>query len=142
MSAEVEETPAAEEKASGLLGAVERIGNKVPHPVLMFAYLIVFVIVLSWGLSLAGVSITEQIAVPVDQAAPDYDYYEDTTQPGLTPGTPPYDEDWTIIEETIPLCGAADLLRPGIDDQLCLYRNILQDRLTGHTCSPCKILIT
>ncbi|WP_264292530.1 AbgT family transporter [Tessaracoccus defluvii] len=70
MSAEAEETPAAEEKASGLLGAVERIGNKVPHPVLMFAYLIVFVIVLSWGLSLAGVSITEQIAVPVDQAAP------------------------------------------------------------------------
>ena len=103
MSAEAEETPAAEEKASGLLGAVERIGNKVPHPVLMFAYLIVFVIVLSWGLSLAGVSITEQIAVPVDQAAPDYDYYEDTTQPGLTPGTPPYDEDWTIIEETIPI---------------------------------------
>ena len=43
----------------GLLGAVERIGNKVPHPVLMFGYLILLVIVLSWGLSLAGVSVTE-----------------------------------------------------------------------------------
>ena len=71
MSAEAEETPAAEEKASGLLGAVERIGNKVPHPVLMFGYLILLVIVLSWGLSLAGVSVTEQVAVPIAEGAPD-----------------------------------------------------------------------
>ena len=87
----------------GLLGAVERIGNKVPHPVLMFGYLILLVIVLSWGLSLAGVSVTEQVAVPIAEGAPDYDYYEDTTQPGLAPGTPPYDEDWTLVEETIPI---------------------------------------
>ena len=93
----VEATP------GGLLGAVERIGNKVPHPVLMFGYLILLVIVLSWGLSLAGVSVTEQVAVPIAEGAPDYDYYEDTTQPGLAPGTPPYDEDWTIVEETIPI---------------------------------------
>ena len=93
----VEATP------GGLLGAVERIGNKVPHPVLMFGYLILLVIVLSWGLSLAGVSVTEQVAVPIAEGAPDYDYYEDTTQPGLAPGTPHYDEDWTIVEETIPI---------------------------------------
>ena len=93
----VEATP------GGLLGAVERIGNKVPHPVLMFGYLILLVIVLSWGLSLAGVSVTEQVAVPIAEGAPDYDYYEDTTQPGLAPGTPPYDEDWTLVEETIPI---------------------------------------
>ena len=93
----VEATP------GGLLGAVERIGNKVPHPVLMFGYLILLVIVLSWGLSLAGVSVTEQVAVPIAEGAPEYDYYEDTAQPGLAPGTPPYDEDWTIVEETIPI---------------------------------------
>lgn len=93
----VEATP------GGLLGAVERIGNKVPHPVLMFGYLILLVIVLSWGLSLAGVSVTEQVAVPIAEGAPDYDYYEDTTQPGLAPGTPPYDVDWTIVKETIPI---------------------------------------
>ncbi|WGT46013.1 AbgT family transporter [Tessaracoccus lacteus] len=92
-----------ESAPGGLLGAVERIGNKVPHPVLMFGYLILLVIVLSWGLSLAGVSVTEQVAVPIAEGAPDYDYYEDTTQPGLAPGTPPYDEDWTIVEETIPI---------------------------------------
>ena len=92
-----------ESAPGGLLGAVERIGNKVPHPVLMFGYLILLVIVLSWGLSLAGVSVTEQVAVPIAEGAPDYDYYEDTTQPGLAPGTPTYDEDWTIVEETIPI---------------------------------------
>lgn len=93
---EVEEAP------KGLLAAVEKIGNKVPHPVLMFGYLIVLVIVLSWGLALAGVSITEQIAVPVSTGT-EYDYYEDTTQPGVTVPQDPYDEDWTIVEEVIPI---------------------------------------
>jgi aminobenzoyl-glutamate transport protein len=85
----------------GILGAVERIGNKVPHPALMFCYLILLVIALSWGLELAGVSVTEEIAVPVSQAA-EYDYYEDTTQPTISvPGTNPYD--WEIVEQTIPI---------------------------------------
>ena len=96
-------TDDVEEAPKGLLGAVERIGNKVPHPVLMFGYLIVFVIVLSWGLSLAGVSITEQVAVPIESGTPQYDYYEDTTQPGLTVPMDPYHEDWTIVEEVIPI---------------------------------------
>ena len=34
-------------KSGGWLGTIERIGNKVPHPVLMFLYLIIGVIVLS-----------------------------------------------------------------------------------------------
>ena len=87
----------------GLLGAVERIGNTVPHPVLMFGYLIILVIVLSWGLSLLNVSVTEQVAVPVEAGAPQYDYYEDTTHPGLIGGQDPYEEDWTIVEQVIPI---------------------------------------
>ena len=43
MSAVTAEKP----KTGGWLGTVERIGNKVPHPVLMFLYLIIGVIVLS-----------------------------------------------------------------------------------------------
>jgi aminobenzoyl-glutamate transport protein len=31
----------------GILGKIEEIGNKVPHPALIFVYLIVFVILLS-----------------------------------------------------------------------------------------------
>ena len=41
-----------------LLDGIETVGNKVPHPVLMFLYLIIGVIVLSHILSLAGVSVT------------------------------------------------------------------------------------
>ena len=58
------------------------MGNKVPHPVLMFLYLIIFVIVLSQILAWAGVSVTEQITVAVPPAL-NVVYYEDTTQPGM-----------------------------------------------------------
>ncbi|MCC6315252.1 MAG: AbgT family transporter [Thermomicrobiales bacterium] len=48
----------------GFLGWIERAGNKVPHPVIIFLYLIVGVIVLSAILALFKVGITEQILVP------------------------------------------------------------------------------
>lgn len=70
------------EQPKGLLGMVKRLGNKVPPPALMFGYLILIVIVLSWLLSLFGVSITEDVAVPVTDGVTQYDYFEDTTQPG------------------------------------------------------------
>ena len=43
-----------------LLDAVERVGNKVPHPVMIFVYLIGIIIVLSTLLSIFGVSVTSQ----------------------------------------------------------------------------------
>jgi aminobenzoyl-glutamate transport protein len=62
-----------------LLNTVERVGNQVPHPVLMFSYLIIGVIVLSTVLSLMGVSVTELIAVPVPlEVTPDF--YEDLSE--------------------------------------------------------------
>ena len=48
-----------------VLDGVETLGNKVPHPVMMFVYLIVFVIVLSSLLQVLGVSVTEQVLEPV-----------------------------------------------------------------------------
>lgn len=47
----------------GFLDKIERIGNKVPHPVLMFAYLIVFIAILSAILSAFDVSVTEDVIV-------------------------------------------------------------------------------
>ena len=52
-----------------LLDGIEKAGNKVPHPVLMFLYLIIGVIILSHILWWAGVSVTEQIAVPAPVSA-------------------------------------------------------------------------
>ncbi len=57
-------TAVESKKKSGWLDTVERVGNKVPHPVLMFLYLIIGVIVLSHILYLLDVSVTEEIAVP------------------------------------------------------------------------------
>lgn len=62
-----------------LLDGVEKLGNKVPHPVMMFLYLILGVIVLSQILAFAGVSVTEEIAEPVPYSV-QHNYYEDTTQ--------------------------------------------------------------
>jgi len=56
---------APSQKKGGMLDVIEKVGNKVPHPVLMFLYLIIFIAVLSHILHWMGVSVTEDIAVPV-----------------------------------------------------------------------------
>jgi len=84
-----------------LLDTVERVGNKVPHPVLMFSYLIVGVIVLSAVLSLMGVSVTELIAVPVPvEVTPDF--YEDVSEYTLSGGGTE-DVEYEIKEQTIAI---------------------------------------
>ncbi len=84
-----------------LLNTVERVGNKVPHPVLMFFYLIIGVIVLSALLALLGVSVTEQpeAAVPVDVTP---DFYEDVSEYTLS-GAGTEDVDFVIQEQTITI---------------------------------------
>lgn len=41
-----------------VLGTVERVGNKVPHPFVLFAYLLGIVAVVSTLLDVLGVSVT------------------------------------------------------------------------------------
>ena len=83
-----------------LLDGVERMGNKVPHPVLMFLYLILLVIVLSHVLYLMGVSVTEQIAEPVPISVTP-DYFEDTSEPTLA--IPAEDPEFVISERTVAI---------------------------------------
>jgi aminobenzoyl-glutamate transport protein len=64
------ETTAEPEEAQGfmqkMLGGIEKVGNKVPHPVMMFLYLIALVMVLSVILDALNVGITEEILVPTE----------------------------------------------------------------------------
>jgi aminobenzoyl-glutamate transport protein len=84
-----------------LLDTIERVGNKVPHPVLMFFYLMIGVILLSAIMSVLGVSVTEQIAVPVPvEATPDF--YEDVSEYSLS-GVGIEDVKYTIVEQTISI---------------------------------------
>ena len=47
------------------LDRIERVGNKVPNPTIMFVYLIGIVALLSAVLSLADVSVTDEVVTPV-----------------------------------------------------------------------------
>jgi aminobenzoyl-glutamate transport protein len=108
--------PSEPKPQSGLLGTIERIGNKVPHPVLMFLYLIIGVVVLSHVLYLLNVSVTDTIAVPVPvETVPQF--YEDTAGSSyggvpdyLAEGLPEpdalqsgFDTNYEIKEVTIPI---------------------------------------
>lgn len=84
-----------------LLDGIERVGNKVPHPVLMFLYLMIGVILLSAVMSFFGLSVTEQIAVPVPlEVSPDF--YEDVSEYTLSGIGTGYVE-FVIQEQTITI---------------------------------------
>ncbi len=84
-----------------MLNTIERVGNKVPHPVLMFFYLILGVVVLSAILSLLGISVTKLIAVPVPvEVTPDF--YEDVSEYTLS-GVGDEDVEYEIKEQTITI---------------------------------------
>jgi aminobenzoyl-glutamate transport protein len=95
-------TAVESKKKSGWLDTVERVGNKVPHPVLMFLYLIIGVIVLSHILYLLDVSVTEEIAVPI-AANVETDFYADTTEPIENFPTEPLATEYEIQEQTISI---------------------------------------
>ena len=93
---------ASHPEQKGFLGVIERIGNKVPHPVMLFLYLMIGVVILSHILYLAGVSVTEQIATPVPtESVPDF--YEDTVQPSEVIPQNPYNTQYVINEQTISI---------------------------------------
>ncbi|HRQ41349.1 MAG TPA: AbgT family transporter [Chloroflexota bacterium] len=85
-----------------LLDGIEKVGNKVPHPVLMFLYLIIFVMLLSHILYVLNVSVTEEIAVPIVEQPEDI-YYLDSVEPSLTYTTDPYGQQYEIKEQTIAI---------------------------------------
>ncbi|MFF5625502.1 AbgT family transporter [Microbacterium sp. NPDC012755] len=87
----------------GFLNWIEKVGNKVPDPTIMFVYLIGFIAVLSFLLAWAGVSVTDEVVVPGPQSQLDelneqfgggWQIYDTTT--GLPAETP----DYTIEERT------------------------------------------
>ncbi len=55
-------------QGGGIFDWIERVGNKVPHPVMMFLYLIIGVILLSHVLYLLGVSVTDTVITAVPKA--------------------------------------------------------------------------
>ena len=86
--------------AERILGAIERGGNKMPDPAILFVWLAVGVIVLSALLSWADINVTYQVAkpppVPVEEVV-----QGGSTQPsGGLPDASVQEGDYTIVEET------------------------------------------
>ena len=110
-----------------LLDGIERVGNKVPHPAMIFAGLCLFVIVLSAVLSLFGVGVTHEVAetVPAAPASSSaVDQIEGGTQYPYAVGTPPdygeYDvvirTETTEIESLLSLDGIRFLFTSVVDN--------------------------
>lgn len=61
------ENPQAAGMMKRILDVVERVGNKVPHPAMIFLFLMVAVIVLSQVMHMAGVSVSQQMIDPATE---------------------------------------------------------------------------
>lgn len=97
---------APEESSGGFFAWIERVGNKVPHPVMMFLYLIIGVIVLSHILYLFGVSVTDEIVTPVPRAQ--LEQLRGALGGSVVPYNPETGEileipDFTVETQTIPI---------------------------------------
>jgi aminobenzoyl-glutamate transport protein len=96
---------AAPPPPGGILGFIEKVGNKVPHPVMMFLYLIAFIIILSQILYWFDVSVTTEVAHHEDGAVGG-EPVDGPDDPIVHPPPPNLDDgDYVIETETIPVKG-------------------------------------
>jgi aminobenzoyl-glutamate transport protein len=69
-----------------ILDVVEKVGNKVPHPAVIFLVLIAIVVVCSHVFYLMGTAVTSEVIVPVEHPTPvksldDYPYSPELAEP-------------------------------------------------------------
>ena len=80
-----------------LLGGIERVGNKVPHPAIMFLALCIGVIVLSQLMAWAGVGATYEVVKPPDQSVEAIDVGGSTLPAEVMPSEPPDASDYEVV---------------------------------------------
>jgi aminobenzoyl-glutamate transport protein len=87
------------------LNFIERVGNKVPHPAIMFLALCIGVILLSQVLAWIGVSATYEVVEPPPQEV-SADYVGGSTLPAETmPSEPPDADEYEVVERTVEIEG-------------------------------------
>src|SRR5215831_13596475 len=96
MAETLAEAPPTQEKPSGfvqrMLDAIERLGNRVPNPAVMFLALIVLVWVLSAILALTHTHVTTEVSTPKPPTStdPNYPYYPGGASVPNLPPIPPH----------------------------------------------------
>lgn len=89
-----------------MLDGIERVGNKVPHPAMLFVYLIVGVIVLSQILFFLNVKATYEVVAPPPQAVQESYYGGGSTKPNeVAPTQQQPAKDYKVKKETTKVAG-------------------------------------
>lgn len=109
MSAAVETSAAGKPGAiQRMLDVIERVGNKVPHPAIMFLALCVGVIVLSQVFAWAGVGATYEVVKPPAQSVDAVDVAGSTLPAEVLPAQPPAAGDYHVVTETVHIQSLLD----------------------------------
>jgi len=88
-----------------MLDFIERVGNKVPHPAILFLALCIGVIVLSQLLAWAGVGATYQVVVPDPQQIHAIGVGGSSLPGEVMPAQPPGTHDYHVVTETVKIQG-------------------------------------
>ena len=108
MSAEATAAPDPQKRTGAMQGAldfIERVGNKVPHPAILFMGLCVGIILLSQVLYWANVSATYEVVKP-PPAAVEQVYVGGSTMPAeIMPSEPANASEYKIVTETVKARG-------------------------------------
>jgi aminobenzoyl-glutamate transport protein len=86
-----------------VLDLVERVGNKVPHPAILFLWLCIGVIVLSAILAAAGVGATYEVVKPDAQAVEVVGVGGSTSPGEVLPAEAPDAGDYDVVTETVEI---------------------------------------
>lgn len=97
--------PAKPGSIQRILDFIERVGNKVPHPAIMFLALCVGVIVLSQLLAWAGVSASYEVVKPPAQSVDAVDVAGSTLPAEVMPPQQPAAGDYHVVKETVHIQG-------------------------------------
>jgi aminobenzoyl-glutamate transport protein len=90
------------QQGGGFLGLIEKVGNKVPHPVILFLFLIALVIILSQILYMLDVDVTSGIAEPIAEPV-EQDWVGGSSEPIEAPSGAVYFEEYDIVTETVAI---------------------------------------
>jgi aminobenzoyl-glutamate transport protein len=89
-----------------MLDGVERVGNKIPHPAMLFLGLAVAVIILSQVLFWFNVKATYEVAAPPPQAVQESYYGGGSTKPNeVAPSQQQPAKDYKVKKETTKVAG-------------------------------------
>jgi aminobenzoyl-glutamate transport protein len=103
MSAAAAPAPAKAGGMQRVLDLVERVGNKVPHPAILFLWLCIGVIVLSAILAAAGVGATYEVVKPDAQAVEVVGVGGSTSPGEVLPAEAPDAGDYDVVTETVEI---------------------------------------